>query len=152
MKIRNLKNYVRSIVNQQKLKQFNNFQRKQYEHTTQFKTLMEMILSRHMLQTLILAAKKKEAIWTGKTLNNLRKKVVFMSIICSFLKHKAKLNYKLKTIFKFLKSSFKIFIIYNILYQFLTQKLCFPECEQWSFYQNEVPYVKFFIFFLENKL
>ena len=53
-----------------------------------------MILSRHMLQTLILAAKKEEAIWTRKTLNNLRKKVVFMSIICIFLKYKAKLYYR----------------------------------------------------------
>jgi len=64
-----------------------------------------------MLQTLILAAKKKEAIWTRKTLNNLRKKVVFMFIICSFLKYKAKLYYRqLKSIFNLLKSIFKIYL------------------------------------------
>ena len=73
-----------------------------------------MILSRHMLQTLILAAKKEEAIWTRKTLNNLRKKVVFMSIICSFLKYKAKLYYRqLKSIFSFLSQLSKYPIYYT---------------------------------------
>lgn len=118
MKINNFKNYLRSMVNQQKLKKFNNFQRREYEHTTQFKTLMEMILFRHMLQTLILAAKKKEASWTRKTLNNLRRKAVFMSIICSFLKYKAKLYYRrLKSInMKFLKINFQnIYCLFGIL-------------------------------------
>lgn len=78
-----------------------------------------MIFSRHMLQTLILAAKKKEAIWTRKTLNNLRKKVVFMSIICSFLKHKAKPNYRqLKSIsIQLLKINFQN--IYYLEYSLL---------------------------------
>lgn len=118
MKINNFKNYLRSMINQQKLKKFNNFQRREYEHTTQFKTLMEMILFRHMLQTLILAAKKKEASWTRKTLNNLRRKAVFMSIICSFLKYKAKLYYRrLKSInMKFLKINFQnIYCLFGIL-------------------------------------
>lgn len=94
-----------------------------------------MIFSRHMLQTLILAAKKKKAIWTRKTLNNLRKKVVFMSIICSFLKHKAKLNYRqLKSIsIQLLKINFQN--IYYLEY-FLSVEA--------FFIIKEVPYIKYF--------
>jgi hypothetical protein len=90
---------------------------------------MEVILSRHMLQALILAAKKKKAIWTRKALNNLRKKAAAVPVICSYLQQKEAVSWPTNINAQVLKTNFQTFLFIIHLenfYQFFNMKTFIP--------------------------